>query len=156
MSIIIIWHNLANVHAFCSPTVPTRGNTFQSTFVARTFRVQSTWAFRWVFTPLHLTMFKISLSAEGSSVIMGTYLSFSSLQPRSLDFRTSEFNLFHSWSWRYIRKEWKWAAFFVGGTLLVLFWLVLHLYSYIFCIVDQLGYRIMTNNLAPALPHVYS
>ena len=64
----------------------------------------------------HLITLKMSLGAGGSSVITGTYLSFSSFQPHSSGFRTSKFKLLHSWSWRYTHKEWKWAALFVGGS----------------------------------------
>ena len=95
MSIIIICHNLANVDTFCSSTVPTRDNAFQSTCMARTFRGKFTWAFDEVLQ-LHLITFKMSLVVGGSSVIVGTYLSFSSFQPQSSGFRTSEFKLFHS------------------------------------------------------------
>ena len=90
---------------------------------------------------LHLITFKMSLVTGSSSLIIGTNLLFSSFQPQYSVFRTSEFKLFRSWSWRYTCKEWKWAALFVGGSASG-FILVEFAYIVIICsIADQLGHR---------------
>ena len=115
MSSIIIWHSFANFHAFCSPTVPTRGNTFQSLCIARTFRVQSAWAFRLDFAVAsdnvqNVTCCRKFICHNWDISIVRCF------QPQYSGFTTSEFKLFHSWSWRCTLKEWKWAALFVGAS----------------------------------------
>ena len=113
MPIITIWHNLAIVHVFCFPTVPTKGNAFQSTFTARTFRVQSIWAFRWGFTVVSDNVQNVTWRTRFicHNWDVPIVLSF---QPQSSGVGTSEFKLFHSWSWWYTCKDWKWAGLFVG------------------------------------------